>query len=140
NSFALYADSEVNFTDWLMADGALRYEHYSDFGNTLNFKLASRIRLLENLNFRFSGSTGFRAPSLVQTYYNSTSGLITNGEVNTIGTFRNDSKIANLLGIPDLKEEKSRSVSAGFTYKLPALNLSLTADGYWTKVKNRVVL
>ena len=123
-----------------MVDGAVRYENYSDFGNTVNFKLASRIKLMKDLNFRFAGSTGFRAPSIHQIYYNTTSTLFTNGQLLEVGTFSNDSQIAGLLQIPKLKQETSQSVSAGFTYKIPALNLNITADGYWIKVKNRIVL
>ncbi|HFK5584145.1 TPA: TonB-dependent receptor plug domain-containing protein [Elizabethkingia anophelis] len=140
NSYAAYADAEVNFTSWLLVDGAVRYENYSDFGNTVNFKLASRIKLTKDLNFRFAGSTGFRAPSIHQIYYNTTSTLFTNGQLLEVGTFSNDSQIAGLLQIPKLKQETSQSVSAGFTYKIPALNLNITADGYWIKVKNRIVL
>ncbi|MCT3725504.1 TonB-dependent receptor [Elizabethkingia anophelis] len=140
NSYAAYADAEVNFTNWLLVDGAVRYENYSDFGNTVNFKLASRIKLMKDLNFRFAGSTGFRAPSIHQIYYNTTSTLFTNGQLLEVGTFSNDSQIAGLLQIPKLKQETSQSVSAGFTYKIPALNLNITADGYWIKVKNRIVL
>lgn len=140
NSYAAYADAEVNFTNWLLVDGAVRYENYSDFGNTVNFKLASRIKLTKDLNFRFAGSTGFRAPSIHQIYYNTTSTLYTNGQLLEVGTFSNDSQIAGLLQIPKLKQETSQSVSAGFTYKIPALNLNITADGYWIKVKNRIVL
>ena len=140
NSYAAYADAEVNFTNWLLVDGAVRYENYSDFGNTVNFKLASRIKLTKDLNFRFAGSTGFRAPSIHQIYYNTTSTLFTNGQLLEVGTFSNDSKVAGLVGIPKLKQETSQSVSAGLTYKIPALNLNITADGYWIKVKNRIVL
>ncbi|MFN4365755.1 TonB-dependent receptor plug domain-containing protein [Chryseobacterium hispalense] len=135
-----YADFEFNFTDWLLADAAVRYENYSDFGSTFNYKLASRIKLDDNLNFRFAGSTGFRAPSIHQIYYNVTSTLFTNGQLLEVGTFSNDSRIANLLGIPSLKQETSKSASVGFTYRIPAANLSFTADGYFTRIDDRIVL
>ncbi|WP_267404923.1 MULTISPECIES: TonB-dependent receptor [unclassified Chryseobacterium] len=139
-SVAAYADVEFNFTDWLLVDAAARYENYSDFGSTFNYKLASRIKLADNLNFRFAGSTGFRAPSIHQIYYNVTSTLFTNNQLLEVGTFSNDSKIAGLLGIPKLKQETSKSVSAGFTYKIPSLNLNITADAYFIRIDNRVVL
>ena len=116
-SVAGYADVELNFTDWLLVDAAARYENYSDFGSTFNYKLASRIKLDKNLNVRFAGSTGFRAPSIHQIYYNVTSTLFTDGVLKEVGTFSNDSKVANLLGIPSLKQETSKSASVGFTYK-----------------------
>jgi len=139
-SYAAYADLEVNFTDWLLSDAAIRYENYSDFGNTLNYKVASRVKLNQNLNIRFAGSTGFRAPSVHQIYYNDKTSLFVDGELKEVGTFRNDSEVAKLLGIPELKEETSRSVSAGITYKLPSVNLAFTADAYWIGIKDRVVL
>ena len=150
-SVAGYADFELNFTDWLLVNAAARYENYSDFGSTFNYKLASRIKLNDQLNFRFAGSTGFRAPSIHQIYYNVTSTLFTTttptpqnptpiSALLEVGTFSNDSKIAGLLGIPKLKQETSKSASVGFTYKIPSANLSVTADGYFTRIDDRILL
>lgn len=139
-SVAAYADVEMNFNRWLLVDAAARYENYSDFGSTFNYKLASRIKLDDNFNFRFAGSTGFRAPSIHQIYYNVTSTLFTNNQLLEVGTFSNDSAIAGLLGIPKLKQETSKSGSVGFTYRIPSVNLSFTADGYFTRINNRIVL
>ncbi|MDH6252711.1 iron complex outermembrane receptor protein [Chryseobacterium sp. H1D6B] len=139
-SVAGYVDIEMNFTNWLLVDAAARYENYSDFGSTFNYKLASRIKLDKNFNLRFAGSTGFRAPSIHQIYYNVTSTLFTNNQLLEVGTFSNDSKIAGLLGIPSLKQETSKSASVGFTYKIPSANLTFTADGYFTKINNRIIL
>lgn len=139
-SVAGYADFEFNFTNWLLVDAAARYENYSDFGSTFNYKIASRVKLDKNLNLRFAGSTGFRAPSIHQIYYNVTSTLFTNNQLLEVGTFSNDSKIAGLLGIPKLKQETSQSASIGFTYRIPSVNLTFTADGYFTKIKNRIIL
>lgn len=140
NSYAAYADFEFNFTNWLLVDAAVRYEDYSDFGSTFNYKLASRIKLADNFNFRFAGSTGFRAPSIHQIYYNTTSTLFVNGELREVGTFSNDQPIAVGFGIPNLKQETSKSVSTGFTYKIPALNLNVTADAYFIRIDDRIVL
>ncbi|MFB9119587.1 TonB-dependent receptor plug domain-containing protein [Bergeyella porcorum] len=140
-SVAAYADVEVNFTDWLLADAAVRYENYSDFGSTFNYKLASRIKLDKNLNLRVAGSTGFRAPSIQQIYYNTTSTLFTNGVLQEVGTFSNDSNIVrNLLKVPQLKQETSKSVSAGLSYRIPSANLTFTADAYFIRIDDRIVL
>ncbi|WKS96105.1 TonB-dependent receptor plug domain-containing protein [Riemerella columbina] len=139
-SYAAYADVEANLSPRVLVDAAARFEHYSDFGSTFTYKLASRIKATEHLNFRVAGSTGFRAPSIHQIYYNATSTLYSNGELFEVGTFSNDSKIAELLGIPKLKQETSQSVSAGFTFKIPTWRLTLTGDAYFTKIKNRIVL
>ena len=146
NSYAGYADVEFNFTNWLLVDAAVRFEDYSDFGSTFNYKLASRIKLTDDLNFRFAGSTGFRAPSIHQIYYNTTSTLFTTLPGGTapslveVGTFSNDSTVARGLGINKLKQETSKSVSTGFTYKIPALNLNITADAYFIRIDDRIVL
>lgn len=140
NSFAGYIESQLHVNQWLTADGAIRYEHYSDFGSTVNFKLASLLRLAKYLNFRVSGSTGFRAPSMAQIYYNTRTGIMTNGVAQSVGLFGNNSEIARLLGIPHLAEERSRSFSSGLTYRIPALNLSVTVDGFITRVDDQIVL
>ncbi|SHJ96517.1 TonB-dependent receptor plug domain-containing protein [Epilithonimonas mollis] len=151
NAYAVYGDVEFNFTNWFLVDAAIRYENYSDFGSTFNYKLASRIKLSDDLNFRFAGSTGFRAPSIHQIYYNTTSTLFTTlpptpenpnpqPSLVEVGTFSNDSPIAKGLGINKLKQETSKSVSAGFTYKIPSLNLNITADAYFIRIDDRIVL
>lgn len=137
NSLAGYADLEVNFSKSFLINAAARYEYYNDFGNTVNGKLAFRYKITPNLTFRGSGSTGFRAPSLQQRYYSSTSTLYVNGNMYEVGTFTNDSKIAGLLGIPNLKAEKSKSISAGLTTKAGPFNISL--DGYFTRVNDRII-
>ena len=140
NSVAGYIDVEADITDNFLLSGAVRYEDYSDFGSTLNVKLATRIKVSENTNIRAAFNTGFRAPSLHQLYFNSTSTIFDQaGNPQEVGTFANNSRAAKLLGIPQLKQETSRSVSLGFTSKIPSLNLTLTVDGYWVGIDNRVV-
>jgi iron complex outermembrane receptor protein len=39
-----------------------------------------------------------------------------------------------------LKQETSKSVSTGFTYKIPAINLNITADAYFIRIDDRIVL
>ncbi|MGO4819239.1 TonB-dependent receptor [Flavobacterium sp. W22_SRS_FP1] len=140
NSVALYTDLEYDVTEKWLLNGALRFENYSDFGNTTNYKLASRYKLTDNINLRGAVSTGFRAPSLHQIYFNSTSTLFTNGVPSEVGTFSNDSQVAKLLGIPQLKQEESQSASIGFTAKIPEARLTLTADAYIVRINDRVVL
>ncbi|MBK1895025.1 TonB-dependent receptor plug domain-containing protein [Chryseobacterium paridis] len=140
NSVAGYVDVELEPTDWWLVEGALRYENYSDFGSTFNYKFATNVKLVDNFNWRGAISTGFRAPSLAQIYYSSTSTLIQQGNTTQVGTFRNNSEAAQALGIPKLKQETSQSYSTGVTWKVPKLNLVVTADVYYIKIKDRVVL
>ncbi len=140
SSVAGYFDVEADFSERFLASFATRFENYSDFGSTINFKLATRFKLFDDLNLRAAANTGFRAPSLHQINFNSTSTIFDqNGNPQEVGTFANDSRAAELLGIPQLKEETSSSVSLGFTAKVPDANLTFTVDGYFVKINDRVV-
>ena len=55
------------------------------------------------------------------------------------GTFTNDSKAAQILGIPKLKEETSQNYSAGFTVT-PLKGLQVSVDGYLINIQNRIIL
>lgn len=140
NSIALYTDLEYNITDKWMVNGAVRFEKYSDFGNTLNYKLATLYKIAQNFNLRGAVATGFRAPSLHQIYFNNTSTQFAGGFAVQVGTFNNDSPAAKLFGIPQLKQEESQSASIGFTAKIPSANLTFTADAYSIYIEDRVVL
>ncbi|PXX24905.1 TonB-dependent receptor domain-containing protein [Arenibacter sp. ARW7G5Y1] len=140
SSVAGYFDVEADFSEAFLASFATRYENYSDFGGTINFKLAGRFKATDNLNIRAALNTGFRAPSLHQINFNSTSTIFDNqGNPQEVGTFANDSRAAKLLGIPQLKEETSQSVSLGLTAKIPEANITVTVDGYFVKINDRVV-
>jgi iron complex outermembrane receptor protein len=139
SSVAAYVDLDAKFSEVFSTTFATRYENYSDFGATLNFKLASIYKVSDNFRIRSSFNTGFRAPSLHQLNFNSTSTIFQDGVPVEVGTFANDSKAAKLLGIPQLKEETSTSFSAGFTAKLPEANLTFTVDGYVVNIADRVV-
>ncbi|MBS4044324.1 MAG: TonB-dependent receptor [Chitinophagaceae bacterium] len=143
NSTALYVDLEQDFSKMFLLTGALRYENYSDFGSTFNYKFAGRIRFSEDFNIRGSISTGFRAPSMQQKFYAKTNTLfVSNGSTLVpveAGTFTNDSKVAEILGIPRLKQETSKNYSIGFTAK-PFKGFVVTVDAYQIDIDNRIVL
>lgn len=143
NSVALYTDLELDLSKSFLVTGALRYENYSDFGSTLNYKLASRLNIVKGLTVRAATSTGFRAPSMQQRFYARTNTLFvsTPGGLQPVesGTFPNNSAPAQILGIPELKQETSTNYSAGIT-ATPAKGLEITLDGYVIKIKDRIVL
>ena len=140
SSVAGYLDLEADFSENVLVSFATRFENYSDFGSTINFKVSSRVKISDNLNLRGALNTGFRAPSLHQIYFNSTSTIFDqDGNPQEVGTFSNDSRAASLLGIPQLKEETSSSISLGLTGKIPDANLTVTVDGYFVKIDDRVV-
>lgn len=143
NSVATYIDLEQDFSEKFMVAGALRFENFSDFGSTLNYKLASRYKFSDAFSLRGSVSTGFRAPSMQQRFYAKTNTLFVtiNGVLTAVesGTFTNDSQPARLLGIPQLKQETSQSYTLGITTR-PANGLELTIDAYQIDINDRIVL
>ena len=144
SSVAAYVDTEFDVTDDLLVAAAVRFENYSDFGSTFNYKVAGRFKINQNIAIRAAHSTGFRAPSLHQIHFSRTSTIfeLVNGvSVPTErGTFANTSRAAKLLGIPELKQETSVNFSAGFTAKVPDAGLRFTVDGYMVNIDDRVVL
>ena len=63
DSHAGYLDLEVDLTEHWLADFAVRYENFSDFGDVGIGKLATRYSLTDRLKVRGSLGTGFRAPT-----------------------------------------------------------------------------
>ena len=140
NSFAGYVDLEADITEAFLLSAALRYENYNDFGETFNWKLSSRYKLSQNTAIRAAVSTGFRAPDMHQIYFNATATQFVLGVPIEQGTFANNSRLADLLDIPQLEEETSFNVSLGFTAKIPDAGLKITIDGYMVNVDDRVGL
>ncbi|HEY8968271.1 MAG TPA: TonB-dependent receptor, partial [Puia sp.] len=138
-NLGLYADAELNVTDAWLLDGAVRFEHYSDFGSVATVKLATRYKLTNNLNIRGSVSTGYRAPSLQQMNFSNTLTSFSGNQLIQSRIADNNDPLARAAGIPKLKEETSVNASAGFTWKA-SRELTFTIDGYWVKMKNRIVL
>lgn len=139
NNVGAYLDLELDVTSKFLISGAVRHENYSDFGPTTNFKVASRYKITNTFALRGAVSTGFRAPSLHQQNFNSTSTLFVDGTPFEVGTFSNDSRVAQLLGIPKLKQEISQNLSVGFTGNV-GNKIKLTVDYYNILIKDRVVL
>ena len=146
HAFSFYTDAEMfvdnlGVFDKVMVSPAVRYEHYSDFGHTINGKLATKLDFSGALAVRGSMSSGFRAPSMQQLYFNNISTQFVTGQADSIqvGTFRNDSAVAKAIGIPELKQEIATNLSVGLVYH-PTSSFTLTADVYRIEVKDRIIL
>jgi iron complex outermembrane receptor protein len=140
---AAYIDFETEVAHRLLVDLAGRFEHYNDFGGNYAGKIATRYKFSDKFSVRASLNNGFRAPSLQQRYFSSTnrSTVVIRGVTypSTTGTFRNDSEVAQALGIPNLTAERSVNVSGGVTAAVTN-HIRLTVDAYWIQIKNRIVL
>ncbi|HKR62970.1 MAG TPA: TonB-dependent receptor [Thermoanaerobaculia bacterium] len=144
NSKAIYVDVEGDVLAKLRLGVAGRFEDYSDFGTTSNGKVTARFSPMDKLILRGSASTGFRAPSLNQSYFSAVStnflrdpatGQLAPFEV---GTYPVSSPIAKALGAEPLKPETSRNYSAGVVFE-PLANLEFTADYFHIDIEDRIV-
>lgn len=138
SNVSLYTDAEFDVTENLLVSTAVRFENYSDFGGTLNGKLATRLKATDNINFRGSLSTGFRAPSLAQVYYNLRFTNFNAGGATEVILSPNNSPVTQAFGINKLNEEKAVNGSLGVTASFGAF--TATVDGYLINVKDRIVL
>ena len=137
-SYAGYVDLEAQVTDRWSVGGALRYEDFSEFGDTLNFKAASRFEVAEGVAVRASYSTGFRAPTPGQLNSTSTSqGLDTvTLQLFQSGRLSPTNPVAVFLGAKPLEPEESKTLTAGLIWRTD-VGLSGSIDAYQIDVDKR---
>jgi iron complex outermembrane receptor protein len=138
-----YADLESELAKWFLVNVAGRFESYSDFGERLTGKLALRYQPSEKVTLRGALSSGFRAPSLSQSWYASIATNFANdGGVLTpyeVGIFPVDHPASVALGAEPLKDETSVNVSGGLAFS-PSDAVTFTLDGFYIKVNDRIML
>jgi len=138
-----YVDLASNPIQSLLIDVAGRAEHYSDFGSTTTGKLSVRWEPIKHYALRGSLSNGFRAPSLGQEYFSTTSTnfIAVNGVATPfdIRTFPVTSPEAKALGAQPLRPESSRNYGLGIAMQ-PTPNVSFTTDYYKIDISHRIVL
>ena len=139
DNYAVYVDVEHDISDDFMLQYAARYEHFSDFGSTINGKLAGRYSVSEAVTLRGAISTGFHAPTPGQS--NITSTITTfdgpgGGQVEEKLLSPSDPRAIALGAVP-LTEEKSINYSLGFSTDLGE-NTTLTVDFYRIEVDDRL--
>ena len=138
NNVAIYADFEAE-KGKLLFGVAARYENFSDFGSTINGKVSARLQITDGIALRGAASTGFRAPSLHQRYFQNTSTQFINGLPSNTLTVNNDNDIARkTVGVDALRPEKSVNLSLGLTAKL-GNSATLTVDAYQIEITDRIV-
>jgi iron complex outermembrane receptor protein len=134
-NFSQYLDISLKPVDAWLVDGAVRHEHYSDFGDTTVFKLTSRYDFSPAVAIRGTVSTGFRAPTLAEGFYSG----VNVGPSSISGVLPSNSASAKALGFGGLGPEKSTNYSLGFVFN-PLPRLTITVDGYWIELRNRIVI
>ena len=132
-SYGLYVDLENQVSDELLVGGAFRYEDYSSFGDTNDFKLKAMYEVNENVSLRASTSTGFRAPTQGQVNVVNTQTTLVLGQLTQAQTLPGFK-----LGAGQLKPEEATNTSFGVVYNNDGL--SLTADFFNIELEDRVAL
>jgi iron complex outermembrane receptor protein len=129
---ALFGELNIPIIKDLDGNLALRYDDYSDFGSTTNWKANVRWQPIQQLVLRGSYGTGFRAPSLSDLY--SPQVLQTSSQFNDPVTGAQDLQVNDLNGgNPDLQPETSSQWSLGAVWQ-PIAPFSMTVDYFSIEV------
>lgn len=138
HNIAFYLDAEMHLTDDFMLAAALRYEDYSDFGNTTKGKVAFRYQAMDSIAFRGAYSTGFKAPTIGQSNVrNVTTAFGTDGKLIDRATLPPTDPISVLKGGEVLTPEESESMSLGMVGEFDN-GFFLTIDWYHIEVTDRL--
>jgi iron complex outermembrane receptor protein len=140
SNWAAYLDLETEVVENLTLGAAARYEDFSDFGTTFNWKLTARYELFDGFALRGSVNTGFRAPTPGQS---NISDVATNidpltGGLLLIATRPPTDPIAQFYGARPLKEEESKNYAVGAVLDIDGW--VLTADYFNIEVEDRIAL
>ncbi len=133
-----YLDLEAELTEKLLGSVALRVEDYSDFGSNVSGKIALRYDFTDSFALRGSVQNGFRAPSLPQQFFATTSTNFINGVPFDITTFPVSDPVAIALGAQPLDAEESVNYSIGAVLRLG--EVTVTVDAYRIDIDDRIVL
>lgn len=150
NVSAVFTEINVPVLKSLDITGSVRYDKYSDFGNTTNPKLSFRFQPAKEVLVRGSASTGFRAPTLFDLYasqtFTNTAGNV-NNPVNcpggtaipgaSAGANCNVQAIVLNGGNLELKPEKSKNYTLGAVFE-PVNNLSASVDFWWVRITDTI--
>ncbi|MCB0837269.1 MAG: TonB-dependent receptor [Bacteroidetes bacterium] len=135
-----YLGMDMDVSPALYFGATMRYESYKDFGNNFSWKVSGRY-MYRWLTFRATYSTGFRAPSIHQVYFNNISLQFIGETPLRVGTFRNNSAVARAFGIPTLKAELAQNLTFGLIYKpFTDKDFSVKVDAYQIDIQDRIVL
>lgn len=132
-----YAELSLPLLPRIGASAAARYSDYSNFGSTVTYKGGLRWQPIDDLGFRGTYSTGFRAPNIGELYgltsfaptlVDPCSGAVPSGNANLVAACRAqgvpdgftqaNTQITTFTGgNPNLQPEKSKSITAGFVFE-----------------------
>jgi iron complex outermembrane recepter protein len=135
-----YVGLDVSPTERFDLGVTARYENYSDFGGTSNYRLTARYEFSPVVALRGTLSSGFHAPSLAQ-LGNQSSGYTSNWSNSGTGVFapgrtrmfRTSDPTAAAFGAKPLEPEESTTESLGLVLR-PGSTTSVTIDAYRLRI------
>ncbi|MCY7296034.1 TonB-dependent receptor plug domain-containing protein [Alteromonas sp. a30] len=136
-SYAFYLDSEIYIAENFLLGAAIRYEDFSDFGNTTKGKLSAHWQLTDSYALRGAYSTGFKAPTIGQSNVrNVTTAFSPTGLVDR-ATLPPTDPIAIQKGATPLEPEESTNWSLGFVAEFDS-GLFVTVDYFNIELEDRI--
>ena len=145
-NLSAYGELGWNPARKVFLDAALRYERFDDeAGDELIYKVNGRYEINNWAAIRASYNTGFRAPTLAQQTYSSTTSQFRDldgdgdAELLLLKNLPVNSAAAKALGATPLQPETSRNLSVGFTLS-PWRDLSITTDLYQIDLDDRIAV
>ena len=136
SAYGAYIDVESDVSERLLLGGALRYESYPDYGNTLDGKIAARLQVGDNVALRGAVSTGFRVPTAGQANLRNVTTEFQAGMLADIATLPPTNPVAQQKGATALTPEESVNTTFGIVIDAGAFNVTL--DYYNIKIEDRV--
>ena len=135
-AWGAYVDVESNVNEVLLVGGALRFEDYADFGDTLDGKLTARLQVADNVALRGAVSTGFRVPTAGQANLRNVTTEFNMGRLADIATLPPTNPIAQQKGATALTPEESVNTTLGLVFS--AGDLDVTLDYYNIEISDRI--
>ena len=120
---AVFGELNAPVTKWLELNGALRYDRYSDFGNSTTPKVGFKLKPIDQFAVRGTYSEAFRAPGPAETG-GSSFGFTTFGILSQ--------------GNPNIQPETAKSYTLGLIAE-PLPGTSATLDYWKVDRKNEIV-
>lgn len=143
-SKSIYTDLYLPLNKDFSLDGALRYEQYDTFGDSLTYKVSSRYDF-KPFAIRGTVSTGFRAPTTAQLYSEGLSQFLPSATspITTLGRFSPVGPVAQIINqrpgvsIRPLTPEQSNNYSIGVVWDVKG-GISGSVDFFKIDVTNRL--
>ena len=147
DSTAFYVDLEADISDTFTMQAAVRYEDFSEFGDTTDYKIAGIVHVSDTFKIRGALSTGFHAPTAGQANITNVTTQSVAGVLRDQGTLPLSSPAGQLAadfiesqgnGRPELGPEDARNFSFGVAFDVG--ESTWTIDYYDIKLDDRVAL